>query len=135
MKMKQKIVGSFPVGVEYCELVFREGTGGEFYVMPEPGHIPRIKVGADQDEWDAIVVVILHEALELILSRLKCRYETSDDQARDMYDYLFIAQHKNFSDACVRLADFLVPALPATEKAWKAWKQESKEEKRSRMKR
>jgi len=133
--MKQKIVGHFPVGVEYCELVLREGTGGEFYAMPEEGHIPRIKVGADQPEWDDVVVAILHEALELILSRLKCRYDTTDDQSHDMYDYLFIAQHKNFSDACVRLVDFIVPALPAAKKAWENWTRESKKAKLIRTKR
>ncbi|MHB8053683.1 MAG: hypothetical protein ACYDH3_00300 [Candidatus Aminicenantales bacterium] len=124
--MKQKIVGTFPLGLEYCELVLREGTGGEFYVMPEEGHVPRIKVGADHDEWGEVAEVILHEAMELALARIKCRFYVSDACGDDMHNYLFVAQHKDFSDACARTMWFLLKAIPEALEAWKAWKQAEK---------
>ncbi len=133
--MRQVIVGAFSMCSEYCELVLREGKGGEFYFMPEEGHVPRIKAGADYDAWDSVVEVILHETMELALARLKCRFEAADDFGNDLHGYLFIAQHKEFSDACVRTAEFLVAALPAAKKAWLAWKKPVIAKKRTRVKR
>ena len=120
--MKQKIVGTYRLGGEYVELVLREGTGGEFYYTPSPAHISRIKIGADYDEWRDIVLVFLHESMELALSRIKCRYSKIDDFGEDLHGYLFIMRHEDFSDACGRVADFTVGALPVLALAWKAWK-------------
>ncbi len=124
--MRQVIVGTFPMCSEYCELVLREDKGGEFYCMPEEGHVPRIKVGADYSAWGDVVEVILHEVMEFALARLKCRFEAADDFGMDLHGYLFIAQHKEFSDACARAAEFLVAALPAAKKAYQEWKAESR---------
>lgn len=121
MKMKQKIVGSFLIGTEYCQLVLREGDGGEFYFTPEDGHIARIKIGADV-KWDSLVSTFLHEAIELILSRLKTRFERTDVSVNDMGGFLFVMHHTDLADMCGRLADFVVSALPAAEKEWKAWR-------------
>lgn len=140
--MKQKIVGTFSLGLEYCELVLREGDGGEFYLMPEEGHVPRIKVGADYDKWTSVVATILHEAMELALARLRCRFFEQDECGMDPLGYIFFAQHKDFSDACARVADFLAAAIPPAQRAWEAWKREAKVEatkrdkkKRTRVKR
>lgn len=127
--MRQRIVGTFPIGHEYCELVLREDTGGEFYFMPEKAHIARIKIGADYEHWDDVLNVILHEALELILARTNTRYIENEDMGRDISGFLFVMTHHTYSDVCARLAKFLVPALPAAEKAWRIWKKPIKAKK------
>lgn len=120
--MRQVIVGNFSLGAEYCQLVFREGCGGEFYFMPELGHVPRIKIGADCETWEKVLATLLHEAMELVLGRLRLRYIPQDDFGNDVHSYLLIVPHEKYSDACARVAKFLIEALPAAEKAWREWK-------------
>ncbi len=122
--MKQVIVGTYYFGREQVELILREDTGGEFYVTPEKGKIPRIKIGADETEWSDIVAVLLHEASEMIYDRLRARYELSDDTARDHSAYMFMLSHVTFSEACARVADFISVALPDLKKAWEEWDKE-----------
>ena len=120
--MKQVVVGVYGLGADQVELVLREDTGGEFYVQPEKGKIPRIKVGADHEEWGRIVAVLLHEAFELALHRSQCRFLGSDDMGRDHSEYLFVMRHYQFSDACAKAGYFLSDALPDLSGAWKKWK-------------
>lgn len=120
--MKQEIVGVYPCGPEYVQLVLREGDGGEFWTMPEKGHICRIKVGADYDQWWRIVDVLMHEAMELAMMRICCRYEPAPDHSRDCGSYSFVMTHAQFSNANARAAMFVAAALPDLAKAWKKWR-------------
>ena len=120
--MNQKIVGVYSLGFEDIELVLREGTGGEFYNCPGKGQIPRIKIGADVNQWKEIVSVFLHEAFEFTYNRLGCRYSDSYDMGNDSASYLFIASHIKFSDACARVGEGVATALPDLSIAWKKWK-------------
>ncbi len=120
--MKQKIIGEYPLGSEYVQIVLREGNGGEFYAMPEHGHIARIKIGADYDTWEEVVSVLIHEVREMIYYRLRCRYEPNNDYSEDHGSYLFVLNHAQFSDACRREAQFLVACLPDISKVWRAWR-------------
>jgi hypothetical protein len=124
--MKQRIVGTYSLGAEYCELVLREDRGGEFYFQPEDGHIPRIKIGADYASWAEVVSVLLHETLEFCLARIKARFSPADDWGKDVHAYVFLLAHPDFSDICGRAAGFVVAALPDLSTAWKAWKREAK---------
>ena len=124
--MKQVIVGVYGLGADQVELVLREGTGGEFYVQPEKGKIPRIKVGADGEDWGCIVVILLHEALELVIHRAQCRFSGSDDMGNDHSEYIFLLRHYQFSDACGKAGYFLSDALPDLAKAWEKWKREGR---------
>lgn len=120
--MRQKIIGTYEAGFEAVELVLREGTGGEFYTIPEKGKICRIKIGGDYKRWDEVVNVLLHEIVELQLFRKDCRLENSNDISRDHAGYLFVATHPQFSDAIAKAAEFIAPALPDLAKAWAQWK-------------
>lgn len=120
--MRQKVVGIFSTGFEDCQLVLREGVGGEFYNCPGVGECPRIKVGADVEEWREVVSSVLHEVTEFCLHRLRCRYDCTYDLARDHAGYLFVADHPMFSDVCARSAWFLVESLPALKAEWEGWK-------------
>lgn len=119
--MKQKIIGIFPLGHCDVELVIREGTGGEFYCAPEPGKIPRIKVGVDDRKWSFVVGVLLHETMELVMAQLKYRYDQADDYGRDHSSYLFIMTHPQYSDVCARVGLFVSECLPKLTKAYKEW--------------
>ena len=119
--MKQLIVGVFRCGPEQAQVVLREGTGGELYFVPEVGCIPRIKIGADGDGWDEVVSTLLHEAFEMELTRMRCRYSPAPDFGRDMGDFLFILTHAEFSEVCGRVSVFVADALPAVATAYKKW--------------
>jgi hypothetical protein len=124
--MKQEIVGIYEIGWDQVELVLREDTGGEFYLIPEKGCIPRIKIGADYKEWEEIVSVLLHETFEFAFDRVRCRYENSDEVVRDHSSYLFVLPHVTFSETCARVGEFISKALPDLKEKWEKWKEESK---------
>lgn len=116
--MKQKIVGTYFAGRMEVQLVFREDTGGEFYLCPEKGKLPRIQVGIKGDDWGEIVAVILHEITELIYTLENCRYKFSQDFSGDHAAYLFSMDHLQFSMCTARVADFLASALPDASAIW-----------------
>ncbi len=126
--MKQKVVGQYYIGYEFVEIVLRKGDGGEFWVTPERGHIPRIKIGADVKHWKDIVVVLLHEATELVLCRLKCRYTCKDDMGSSHSSYLFSLDHGQFCDTMARIGDLITDCLLPLHKEWKKWKKKAKKE-------
>ena len=121
--MKQVIVGTYEIGYDQVEIVLREDLGGEFYLIPEKGSIPRIKIGADHKDWRDVVAVFLHEAYEFVLEKLRCRYEKTDIVVGDHNGYLFILDHLTFSEACQRVAELATSALPNLKKEWEKWNQ------------
>ena len=121
--MKQKIVGTYPNWGGYIEVVLREGTMAEFYCNPDPDKHkpPRIVIGADSKSWSYTFASLLHEALELTIVQIRCRYELNDDSSGDNGNLMFIMSHTDFSEASHRTAIFLSECLPDFAKAWKEW--------------
>ena len=119
--MEQIIVGTYDMGWESVEIVLREGTGVEFFLIPETGRGPRIKVGADQNQWSDVVAVLLHECLELEYERAGVRFSPSSELARDHAAYIFVLNHAQFSEAAARVAELLSKVLPDLAKSWKQW--------------
>ena len=132
--MIQRVIGTYSFGFEDCQLVLRNGTGGEFYNCPGRGEVPRIKIGADEKEWKDVVGVLLHEAMEFSMNRLGCRYEDSYDLGRDMSAYLFVMRHQTFSDCCARAGDFVSSCLPDLSAAWSKWRRPRQPKNRKRRK-
>lgn len=124
--MKQSIVGTYRLGDEYCQLVLRAGTGGDFYALPEHGHVPRMKVGADHELWGDVLAATIHEAMEFCLCRIKCRLYPQEDHGNDSLGYTFVMSHPDFSDVCGRVAWFLAEAVPDLSEAWRKWKKKGK---------
>ncbi|OQB57139.1 MAG: hypothetical protein BWX98_01628 [Candidatus Aminicenantes bacterium ADurb.Bin147] len=120
--MRQQIVGVYELGAESVQVVLREGTGGEFYLIPETGQIARIKVGAEYDDWGKVVSVLLHEAFELCAARIRTRYSPEDDFGGDLNSIVLILPHEEFSDICGRTGPFLVKAVPDLARAWEKWR-------------
>lgn len=119
--MKQVFIGVVQLGHEQVDVYLREGTGGEFYTVPEKGRLPRIKVGADQC-WKDVISVLSHEAMEFSMMRTECRFTPGSDFARDHAGYLFVMNHTQFSEANARTAWFLADAIPAAGAAYRKWK-------------
>lgn len=128
--MKQVIVGVYEIGWEQVQVVLREGTGGEFYSIPEKGSLARIKIGADYRNWNDVVAVLLHEASELMYDRLQCRYMATNHLAGDHTGYLFMANHAQFSDVCWKVGELAANCLPDLQKAWKRWGDAAKRKKK-----
>jgi hypothetical protein len=124
--MRQKIVGGgkYELGDEFVQIVLREGDGAEFWLCPGDIPYPRIKVGADQDNWRDVVANLKHEAEELTMVRLRLRYYPGSSYAADHGSYLFAFNHSQFCELSARVAYFLVDCLPDLAKAWAKWKKE-----------
>lgn len=120
--VKQVIVGCYQFGSETVEIVLREGDGGEFYSCPALGRSPRIKIGADYQDWLEVVRVMTHELLELAMFREKARYQISGDVGNDSGAYVFMFTHAEFSNIVGRTAEVMTVALPAVASAWRKWK-------------
>jgi hypothetical protein len=124
--MKQKIIGVYYAGFHQIQLVLREGTGGEFYLIPESGSIPRIKIGGDYSEWREVINCLTHELDEFLYDKIQCRYVAFDNLSNSHDQYLFNFTHAKFSDCKMKAAEFLAEALPDLATAWKQWKKDNK---------
>jgi hypothetical protein len=119
--VKQKKVGTYHLGFEQVDLFLIEGYGGEFYCTPEPGSLPRIKIGADLGDFEDVLAVLFHEAFEMLLFRKGCRFNPDDVRTRDHSLYRFFMDHNQFSDICQKAAEFMDNAIPDVRKSWKKW--------------
>ncbi len=119
--MRQKIVGVYDMGLDQVQLVLREGEGGEFWFKPEDGHVPRIKVGAD-GEWKLVMSALLHEAMEMQMTRSHCRFNPAPDYGRDHSSYIFVMSHPIYSDIIARVAEFVSLCAPDLARAYKKFR-------------
>ena len=103
--MKQVVVGTYYSGHEQVELVLREGVGGEFYFCPEKHHVPRVKVGADYEEWWELVNAVMHEIMEFNLVRLGGRFSQTEYVAKDLGSLTFMFGHGEFTEAVGRTSE------------------------------
>jgi hypothetical protein len=124
--LKQKIVGHYSLGPESVQLVIREGVGGEFYANPGDGQCARIKVGVDEKSWTDVVCTLLHEAMEMAMTRIQCRYAPAPDYGQDHAGYLFAMNHPQFSEASARTGVFIAKALPDLSRAYTKWTRDSR---------
>ena len=132
MKEKQEVVGVVDIGYEQCQLVAREGTGGEFYFIPEKGIVPRIKIGIQYNNFDEVITCLLHEALEFSLYRIHGRFAPSEDLAKNHASYQFCFDHNQFTEARAATAEFITVAMPELAKIYNQWKNEQKKKKRKK---
>jgi hypothetical protein len=121
--MKQKRIGFYRIGYVDIEIILREGIGGEYYLSPgiKCGNVPRIRIGADYENWYEIVNVLLHEITEYLYDRIQCRYCAVDNLSDSHEQYLFVFNHAQFSDCQFKIANFLSFVLPDLEKIWNKW--------------
>jgi hypothetical protein len=120
--MKRVYVGTYKFGFERATLYLREGVAANVQFLPEEGGAVRILIGADERLWQDIVESLIHEVMELTLTKMECSWQPSYFIGNDSAKYKFIATHVQFQEACCRTAEYITPALPVLAKAWKKWK-------------
>lgn len=123
--MNQRIIGSYELGHQSVQLVIRDGSGGEFYTVPEIGSTPRIKVGGDVT-WFRAVETLHHEAMELAMTMVGVRYAPAPDNGCDAGNYLFCMSHAQFSEASARTGQYMAACLPDLSRAWTKWRKARK---------
>jgi hypothetical protein len=124
--LKQVVVGHYNLGPESVQLVIREGTGGEFYANPGKGECARIKLGVDGGQWADVVCTLLHETMEMAMTRICCRFAPAPDYGQDHAGYLFVMNHPQFSEASARVGVFITSALPDLSRAYSKWRKTNK---------
>jgi len=115
--LKEKLVGTYCAGYENITLFIRDGSGGDFNVLPDS----KIRIGGDEEEWQRVVECVIHEIFELLLLRLNCRYNSSN-LGRSNGAYLFVFNHVEFEDLCARASEFISACMFDTHKAWNSWR-------------
>lgn len=125
--MRQKIVGIYRAGYDLIELVLREGTGGDFYFVPEEdkNQIPRIKIGADEKEFYQVFANLQHEIYEFQMTRNNCRFTPSLDISNDYSAFIFVMTHTQFSDISAKASDFIDSCRNDLYDYWNEWQVES----------
>lgn len=105
-------LGVFSLGHENVELFVdpRLGSGGQATLCPEEGALTSITVGP-HDTLAEFVSTLLHEALELSLSREGCRFY-SDRSSDNAADCVFHADHQMFDRAVANSGSFLTEVFP-----------------------
>lgn len=116
--LRQKRVGEYKIGAESVEVFIRDGNGGEFYFMPEPGRLPRIKIGGDQS-WNEVMATVLHEAMEYAFCRSQLRFSPAPEISPDNGSYMFCMNHTQFSVAVGSIASFVADLVPDLQRAYK----------------
>lgn len=117
-KAKKKLpvierLGVFRIGYMNVEVILDwDQTGGSFYTAPDASGPPRIRIGMDYQNWQAVVTVALHEAMEFALVLLDLRYEKSGSLADNAAAYWFNFDHQEFAEALAITSSFLTPCLP-----------------------
>lgn len=113
-----KILGQFELGYESVQLVARDDTGGEFHLCSPRTNTGVITIGVDQDDFESVVAVLMHEAVEFSIARRGCRFLDSNDMGEDHAGYLFVMNHPQFSDIIAKSASFILPAIPLLRTVW-----------------
>ena len=75
-------------------------------------------VGIDREDWQAVVAVMVHEAVEASLAGMNLRYAASPDFSNDNGNWFFAMTHTQLSEACAQAGCFLADCLPDLKKAY-----------------
>jgi len=124
--MRQKIVGVYDLGWEQVQLVLTEGENGRYLYIPEKDSLPRMEIGGDVSSAGELIGIVLHEATEMSLDRLRVRHIVIGSMGGGNSDIRFFYDHGIHQDACARVGEFLAACLPDLAKAWKKWLKKGK---------
>jgi hypothetical protein len=100
-------VGQYDLGSRRVN-VFGEpdSESGSFNTAPSSG-ITEILVGFSARSQGDLIVVLLHEAEELVLHDLRLRFQHDVDEAMGSDRFIFILDHSQFSEVCGRVGLFM----------------------------
>lgn len=110
--MKSKTIGRYEFGRECVEIVADDNSDAGFFVIPDQEkNIPRIRIGM-HGEWYEVIARLLHEAYEMGMDRLMCRYGPVADMGNDHGKYVFLMTHQDLSHICGCVGDLLANCMP-----------------------
>ena len=115
--IKEVEVGIYELGYDNVRLFIMPGRAGHFSLNPDKEQ-PLIKIGGEYTKWQDFYAVALHEAMEFALTRGNHRYAGSQDLSCDSGGFLFMCSHAQFSDCCVKAAEFLATSYKDLRLAW-----------------
>lgn len=124
--MRQKLVGVYHFGFEQVELYARDDTGGDVFVLPEKGRLPRMKIGMDYRHWNGVIATLFHEVMELAMDRANCRFRPTNNLNWSSDCYVFHLDHHQFTESCARAAEFTVACQDDLHRTWKSWRKTRK---------
>lgn len=116
-----KLLGKFPLGFAPVKVFVTDSSGGEGFVRTN-GKTPQIVVGLDEEAWSDVLAVALHEAFEVTAMQMGTHFEPTLDTCGDSGRYVFVMNHKQFSEACGRVGLLMASMTPALAKAYKKFK-------------
>lgn len=122
--MKQRLLGTYPLGFAPVELFIRAEPGGSGEVYRD-GKLPTVCIGLDEEEWSSVVAVLLHEIFELVAMQQGTHHSPTLDLSGDTGRFLMVQDHRQFSDSCARAGEFLAACLPEVAAAYAAFKKET----------
>jgi hypothetical protein len=124
----RKKVGSYILGIRAVDVYWERGGDGSFYGAGsgKDNTVGEINIGIDLP-WFQLLGVVLHEALEMALNDMCCRWRPSNRYSEDNACYLFTMTHDQFSEAVARVGSFLADCLPDLATAHKKYAKEEKD--------
>ena len=123
----KKLIGTYEIGHERCQLFVSEGLNGSFTLLPT-GHdrLPEIVIGLGEDQWWKTMIILQHEAFEFAMTRSGCRYDPNQDLSNSLSAFLFVMDHAQFSSVCALATDFVSASQAALAHAWKQYRKDRK---------
>ena len=107
--VKNNLVGTFRLGNINVRLLANPSSeGGSFTTMPEPCII----IGLDQNDWQGIVGVLLHEAFEFAHMMNGHKFRQVPMSNYDSADATFMFDHAKFGRVCADVGCFVADAMP-----------------------
>lgn len=125
--MKQVKVGSYRLGNEYVDLYLREGWGADIYFLPEKGRTARIKVGASEGKFKAVLCSLVHELVEFSLDRKSLQYVFVMRHSVRGTQRLQQGPRDEMSDVTAKVGEFIHDCYFDFRRAFHKWKRETKE--------
>lgn len=123
-----KKIGTFPIGAREIELYTDTTSGNGSFDHNQP--MVHMIIGLQHCSWWHCLEVALHEALELILSDLNCRYVPDVSYGDTADEYIFHFSHPQFSEAMGRLGNFMAAITPELSTAYDDFQNPKKRKKK-----
>ena len=119
-------VGTYSFYGHNIDLYLRDGWGAELDSRPTDDGLPRIVIGAAPSTWGEVLGCLLHEAQEFAYIYEHGRFTRSDAVAEDSAGYIFMFDHRQFSEATARVGLFVAWVEKDLKRAWKKYESRSK---------
>lgn len=106
-------IGVFKLGIENVRLlVNHQGDGGSFNLHPDQD-LGTITISLyDGKDWPHTIAVLLHEAMEYAMCRLRLRYTITPGMSRSHADYTFVMNHEQFAEMAEQVGHFMAACVP-----------------------